>query len=58
MLCWVLLFFLFTLGAGILGFAGVVSVSAGIAKMLFFVFLLMMAATFGAYLSHDRSHDR
>ncbi|WP_407645364.1 DUF1328 domain-containing protein [Geminicoccus roseus] len=53
MLCWTLLFFFFALIAGIIGFAGVVSVSVGIAKMLFFVFLLMVAATFCAYLVRD-----
>lgn len=53
MLCWTLLFFFFALIAGIIGFSGVVSVSVGIAKMLFFVFLLMVAATFGAYLVRD-----
>jgi uncharacterized membrane protein YtjA (UPF0391 family) len=47
------LFFCFALGAGILGFAGVVSASVGIAKMLFFVFLLMLMVTFAAYLINE-----
>jgi len=50
MLLWATLFFIFSAIAGIIGFSGVVAVSGGIAKMLFFVFLLMMAITFAAFL--------
>ncbi len=55
MLYWTLLFFLFALTAGVIAFGGVVSVSVGIAKMLFFVFLLMLAVTFAAHLARQRS---
>jgi uncharacterized membrane protein YtjA (UPF0391 family) len=55
MLYWTLLFFLFAVTAGVIGFGGVVSVSAGVAKMLFFVFLLMLAVTFAAHLARDWS---
>jgi len=53
MLYWTILFFLFALTAGVIGFAGVVSVSVGVAQMLFFVFLLMVAATFAAHLARE-----
>jgi uncharacterized membrane protein YtjA (UPF0391 family) len=55
MLYWTLLFFLFALTAGVIGFGGVVSVSVGVAKMLFFVFLLMLAVTFAAHLARQGS---
>jgi uncharacterized membrane protein YtjA (UPF0391 family) len=53
MLYWAMLFFLFAVTAGVIGFAGVVSVSVGVAQMLFFVFLLMLGATFAAHLARD-----
>ena len=50
MLLWAVIFFIFSFIAGVLGFAGLVAVSAGISQMLFFVFLLMTAITFAAFL--------
>lgn len=41
MLSWTLIFLLVALAAGALGFGGVASTAAGIARVLFFVFLLL-----------------
>jgi uncharacterized membrane protein YtjA (UPF0391 family) len=41
MLYWALVFLLIALMAGVLGFGGVAAASAGIAKILFFVFLVL-----------------
>lgn len=53
MLCWALLFFIFAFITGTVGFAGVAMVSASVAKMLFFVFLALLAFTFAAYLVRE-----
>jgi uncharacterized membrane protein YtjA (UPF0391 family) len=53
MLCWALLFFIFAFITGVMGFAGVAMVSASVAKMLFFVFLALLALTFAAYLVRE-----
>ena len=44
MLKWALIFFLVSLVAGFFGFTGVAAGAASIAKILFFVFLLVAAA--------------
>jgi uncharacterized membrane protein YtjA (UPF0391 family) len=41
MLYWALLFFIFALVAALLGFGGLAVASAGIAKVLFVVFLVL-----------------
>lgn len=45
MLSWALAFFVIALIAGILGFAGVTGAAVGIAKMLFFLFLVLFLAS-------------
>ncbi len=44
MLYWALAFFVIALIAGLFGFGGIASASAGIAQILFFVFLALFAA--------------
>jgi uncharacterized membrane protein YtjA (UPF0391 family) len=39
MLKWAAIFFLISIAAGLLGFTGVAGAAAGIAKILFFIFL-------------------
>jgi uncharacterized membrane protein YtjA (UPF0391 family) len=39
MLRWALIFFIVSIIAGIFGFAGIASAAAGIAKLLFYLFL-------------------
>ena len=46
MLHWSLLFLIIALGAGALGFFGIAGTAAGIAKILFVVFLVIAAASF------------
>jgi uncharacterized membrane protein YtjA (UPF0391 family) len=41
MLRWAVIFFVIALVAGILGFAGIMVAAAGIAKLLFYVFLIL-----------------
>lgn len=43
---WTLIFLVVALIAGVFGFGGVAAESAGIAKILFFVFLIIWLATF------------
>lgn len=50
MLYYALVFFVLALVAGLLGFGGIASASVGIAKILFFIFivLFLLSAVFGA----------
>ena len=41
MLRWALIFFILSLVAAIFGFGGIASASAGIAKIIFFIFLIV-----------------
>ena len=45
MLYWALGFFVVALLAGVLGFSGIASASAGIAQVLFFVFLVLLVTS-------------
>jgi uncharacterized membrane protein YtjA (UPF0391 family) len=45
MLNWALAFFLIAILAAVLGFTGIAVASAGIAKVLFFVFLVIFLVT-------------
>jgi uncharacterized membrane protein YtjA (UPF0391 family) len=45
MLRWALAFFVVALVAGVFGFAGIVAASAGIAKIPFFLFLMLFLAS-------------
>ena len=46
MLGWALTFLVVALIAGVLGFTSIAGAAMGVAKILFFVFLIMAAATF------------
>ncbi len=46
MLSWALTFFILAIIAGVLGFGGIASASAGIAKILFVVFIILFVASF------------
>jgi len=50
MLRWALAFFVFALVAALLGFGGLAATSAGIARILFYVFLLVFLVTLVAGL--------
>lgn len=45
MLYWALVFFVFALVAGLLGFGGLASASTGVAQILFVVFLALFLAS-------------
>jgi uncharacterized membrane protein YtjA (UPF0391 family) len=51
MLYWALVFFIVSLVAGIFGFGGVASASAGISQILFYVFLVFFVVTLIAGLA-------
>lgn len=46
MLSWSLTFFIFALIAGVFGFFGIAQAAAGIAKILFFVFIGLFVLSF------------
>jgi uncharacterized membrane protein YtjA (UPF0391 family) len=51
MLYWALTFFLVALVAAILGFGGIAIAAAGIAKLLFFIFLVLFIVSLVAHTS-------
>ncbi len=54
MLQWAIAFFVLALIAGLLGFGGIATASAGIAQILFVVFLVVFAASLIAHLITGR----
>jgi uncharacterized membrane protein YtjA (UPF0391 family) len=50
MLYWALVFFVVALIAGVLGFTGIAIAAAGIAKLLFVVFLVLFVVSLVAHL--------
>ena len=54
MLGWALIFLVFALVAGVLGFAGIAGLSLGIAKVLFFVILIVFLFSLVAGLVRRR----
>lgn len=55
MLGWALTFFILAIVAAAFGFGGIAGASAGIAKLLFFVFLALLVITFVARAVNGRS---
>jgi len=51
MLYWALMFLLVAILAAVFGFTGVALAAAGIAKLLFFVFLVLFVITFATHLT-------
>jgi len=51
MLYWALMFFVVALVAAVLGFGGISIAAAGIAKILFFVFLVLFLVSLVTHLS-------
>ena len=49
MLYWALVFLVVALIAGAMGFGGIASASAGIAQVLFFIFIVLLAISLLAY---------
>src|SRR3990167_8401589 len=45
MLAWILTFFIIALVAGLLGFTGIMSAAAGVAKFLFIIFLVLFVVS-------------
>jgi uncharacterized membrane protein YtjA (UPF0391 family) len=50
MLRWALIFLVVAILAGVMGFAGIMVAAAGIAKLLFYLFLVLFAISFVAGL--------
>ncbi|MAI88972.1 DUF1328 domain-containing protein [Ponticaulis sp.] len=55
MLGWALAFFVLAIVAAAFGFGGIAGASAGIAQLLFFVFLALLVVTFLARALRGRS---
>jgi uncharacterized membrane protein YtjA (UPF0391 family) len=55
MLNWALTFLVVALIAAVLGFGGVAVAAAGIAKLLFFVFLVLFIVSLATHLGRGRS---
>jgi uncharacterized membrane protein YtjA (UPF0391 family) len=53
MLYWALMFLLVAILAAVFGFTGVALAAAGIAKLLFFVFLVLFVITFATHLTRS-----
>jgi uncharacterized membrane protein YtjA (UPF0391 family) len=51
MLYWALVFFVVALVAALFGFGGIAIAAAGVAKILFFVFLVLFAISLISHLS-------
>ncbi len=60
MLSWALIFFVFSLIAALFGFTGLASTTAGIAQLLFFIFLALFVVSLltGLVRRGDRRIDR
>lgn len=58
MLYWALVFFVVSIVAALFGFGGVASASAGIAQVLFYVFLVFFVVTLIAGLATGRRLPR
>ena len=54
MLTWSITFFIIALIAAVFGFGGIASAATGIAKILFFIFLLLFIISFVMQLSRGR----
>ena len=54
MLRWALIFLVVALMAGVLGFGGIAGASMGIAKILFFVFLVLFVVSLIMHLVRGR----
>jgi len=54
MLRWALIFFVLALVAALFGFGGIAAGAAGVAKILFFAFLILAAVSVVANLSRGR----
>jgi uncharacterized membrane protein YtjA (UPF0391 family) len=58
LLDWALVFFILSLIAGYLGYFGLAAETAGIAKILFFIFLILFVFSFLYRLINRRSPPR
>lgn len=54
MLYWALVFFVVALVAALFGFGGIASASAGIAQILFFIFLIALAVSLVMHFARGR----
>src|SRR5690606_36771319 len=57
MLYWALMFFVVAIVACLLGFGGIAQASAGIAQLLFFIFLVLLIASLVMQFVRGRPYD-
>ena len=55
MLYWALMFLVVAILAAVLGFSGIAIAAAGIAKLLFFIFLVLFVITLGTHITRSGS---
>jgi len=55
MIYWALVFLLVSIIAAVFGFTGVALAAAGMAKLLFFIFLVLFVVTFATHLTRTGS---
>ena len=55
MLYWTLVFLVIALMAGVLGFTGIAVAAAGLAKLLFFIFLALFVISLATHLTRRGS---
>jgi uncharacterized membrane protein YtjA (UPF0391 family) len=53
MIYWALMFLLVAVIAAVFGFTGIALAAAGIAKLLFFIFLILFVITFASHLTRS-----
>jgi uncharacterized membrane protein YtjA (UPF0391 family) len=53
MIYWALMFLLVAIIAAVFGFTGIALAAAGIAKLLFFIFLILFVITFASHLTRS-----
>jgi uncharacterized membrane protein YtjA (UPF0391 family) len=55
MIYWTLIFLLVAVTAAVIGFTGIALAAAGIAKLLFFIFLVLFVISFATHLTRTGS---
>lgn len=55
MLRWAVTFFLVAILAGVLGFGGIAGAASDIARLLFFVFIVMFVLSFFGHVARSKS---
>lgn len=58
MLAWIFTFLIVSVIAGLLGFTGIMATAAGLAKILFYIFIILFVVSVVIQLFQKSKHDR